>query len=112
MSRHDKTYDRIIALAYLHRYGLGLLFLAILLRSRVGFLFAWSVGFIAYGVWTLVGYKCRWRHVFCSYQNARRERMTPYNTGWGRIKKAEIYIPFCGHVILGMVLLLCAILYA
>ena len=113
MSRYDKTYDRIIALAYFHRYGLCLLILAMLLfRSAVGFIFAWSGGFIAYGIWTLVGYKRRWRHIFCSFQNARRERMTPYNTGWGQIKKSEIYGTFYGSLILGVVFLFGVIVYS
>lgn len=104
MSHHDKTYDRIIALAYLHRYGLCLMLLtALLFRSAMGFAVCWSGGCIAYAVWTLVGYRRRWRHIFCSFQNTRRERMTPYNTGWGRVKKSEIYGIFWGFLILGLV---------
>lgn len=116
MSHHDKMYDRIIALAYFHRYGLHLLqlllLMALLFRSARAFAFVWSGGFILYGVWTLVGYRRRWRHIFCSFQNAHRERMTPYNIGWGRIKKSEIYGTFWGSMILGLVFLFCVIVYS
>ena len=119
MSRHDKTYDRIIALAYFHRYGLSLFpLLMVLIADKINgeigakiFAFAWTGGFISYAVWTLVGYRRRWRHIFCSFQNAHRERMTPYNTAWGRIKKSEIYGTVCGSVILGLLFLLCLIAF-
>ena len=115
MSHHDKTYDRIIALAYFHRYGLGLfLLLMVLIARKIDgevFAFAWTGGFISYAVWTLVGYRRRWRHIFCSFQNAHRERMTPYNTAWGRIKKSDIYGMFWTFLILGLVFLLCLIAF-
>ena len=111
MSRHDKTYDRVIALAYFHRYGWITVMLGLAFLFRDGFFFVFSAGLISYAVWTLVGYQRRWRHIFCSFQNAYRERMTPYNTSWGRIKKSDIYGTSATFLVLGLVCLYCAILY-
>jgi hypothetical protein len=111
VSRHDKTYDRIIALAYFHRYGWIAVMLGLAFLFREVFFFVFSTGSISYAVWTLVGYKRRWRHILCSFQNAYRERMTPYNASWGRIKKSDIYGTSAIFLVLGLVCLYCAILY-
>ena len=111
MSRNDKTYNRIIALAYFHRYGWIAAMLGLAFLSRRGFFFVFSFGCISYAVWTFIGYKLRWRHILCSFQNAYRERMTPYNASWGRIKNSDIYGTFVIFLVLGLVCLYCAILY-
>ena len=110
MSRYDKTYNRIIALAYCHRYGWIAVMLGLSFLVRTLFFYIWSIGFIAFAVWTLVGYQRRWKHILCSFQNAYRERMTPYNASWGRIKKSDIYGTFAIFLVLGLACLCCAIL--
>ena len=110
MSRNDKTYNKIIALAYFHRYGWKAVMLGLAFLSEKGFFFVFSFGCIAYAVWTFIGYKRMWRHILCSFQNAYRERMTPYNASWGRIKKSDIYGTFVIYLVLGLACLYCAIL--
>ena len=108
MRRNDKTYNGIIALAYFHRYGLiAVLLLAFLFHKR--FFFVLSFGFIFEAIWTFVGYKRRWRHIFCSFQNPHQEKMTPYNASWWRIKKS-VYGTVSIFLILGLACLCCAIL--
>ncbi len=48
-------------------------------------------GFVLYAIWTFVGYKCRWKHIFCSYQNAYHLKMTPNDIDWGWIRKSDAY---------------------
>ena len=88
MSNYGKKEKRIIALAYLHRYG----WIAILVGCIVIFpestIFTLSVGFIAYAIWSFVGYQCKWKHIFCSYQNTYRLPMTPKNIRWSCIKNS------------------------
>ena len=111
MSRYDKTYNRIIALAYCHRYGWIVAMWGLAFLSRRGFFFVLSFGSISYAVWTFIGYKRRWRHILCSFQNAYHEKMSPYNASWGRIKKSDIYGNFAIFLVWGLACLCCAIVY-
>ena len=105
----DKTYAGIIALAYFHRYGwIAAMFALVLILRETLFVFAVSA--IAYAVWTFVGYKCRWRHIFCSHQNAYHIKMTPERIDWEWVKKYDAYgIPIFFFV-MGLVCLCAAIL--
>ena len=91
MSKHGKKESRIIALAYLHRYGwlLGTVVCAGTF-SRVRYLI-FGIGLLLYAIWSFVGYKLRWKHIFCSYQNAYHKAMTPNNIRWGWVKKSDAY---------------------
>lgn len=105
----DKTYAGIIALAYFHRYGwIAAMFALVLILRET--LFVSAVSAIAYAVWTFVGYKCRWRHIFCSHQNAYHIKMTPERIDWEWVKKYDAYgIPIFFFV-MGLVCLCAAIL--
>ena len=51
-----------------------------------------AIGFLLFfSVWTFVGYKRRWKHIFCSYQNAYHRKMTPGRIDWDQIKKSDAY---------------------
>ena len=91
MSKHSKRENRIIALAYLHRYGflIGMVVCAAVF-SQVRYLI-FGIGFLLYAIWSFVGYKLRWKHIFCSYQNAYHKSMTPNNIRWGWVKKSDAY---------------------
>ena len=110
MSKHSKRANSIIALAYLHRYGLLIVVLCAAIFSRLRYLI-FGIGFLLYAIWSLVGYKCRWKHIFCSYQNAYRESMTPNNIRWGWVKKSDAYgVPII-FFILGVVCIVCCCLF-
>ena len=100
MSRYGNREKKIIALAYFHRYGwIALLFACVAIYPKAIFL-TWGIGFIAYAIWSYVGYKLRWKHIFCSYQNAYRLSMTPDNIRWGWVKKSDAYgVPIIFFVI-------------
>ena len=91
MSKGSKKENLIIALAYLHRYGLLLGIVICIAAFSRGELLILAIGCLLYAVWTFVGYKCRWKHIFCSYQNTYRQRMTPNNIRWGWVKKSDVY---------------------
>lgn len=105
----DKTYAGIIALAYFHRYGwLAVMFALVLILRETLYVFAAST--IVYAVWTFVGYKCGWRHIFCSYQNAYHTKMTPERVDWDWIEKNDAYgVPLI-FLILGLACL-CVVIF-
>ena len=99
----------IIALAYFHRYGwLAVIFVLVLIFQETFYVFAASM--IGYAVWTFVGYKCRWRHIFCSYQNAGHRKMTPERIDWDSMKKYDAYGLPVVFLVLGLMCLCAAIL--
>ena len=97
-----------MALAYLHRYGwitAMLVCIAIWLEQMMYIL---SAGCIVFSMWSFIGYKCKWKHIYCSFQDAYHQEMTPKNIHWYKVKKRDAYgIPLI-FFILGLVLLIIA----
>ena len=88
---------RIIILAYCNRYLFPCLALfvpmALVPLHRSEFLLMLTLGIaeLAYAAYELIGYLCRWTHIFCSYQNAYHAAMTPEDVNWGWVKRSDAY---------------------
>lgn len=111
MSEETAKRKRIITLAYFHRYGwiaAMMICVAVWFEQMICIL---SVGSIAFSVWSFVGYKNKWKHIYCSFQNAYHQKMTPNNIQWHKIKKSDAYgVPLI-FLIIGLALLVMVILY-
>ena len=107
MKKNPAAAKRIIALAYFHRYGWMIAMLLFLLIAPKQFSYhIISIHFIVFSIWTWIGYQCKWRHIYCSYQNAYRRKMTPYTIYWQNVKKSDAYgVPLI-FFLLGLALLL------
>lgn len=111
MSKKDLSYDFIRLLAYFHRFGwfAVLLLCCAVWREYTPWFFC--VASFIFSVWSFVGYKLKWKHIYCSFQNACRERMTPNRIHWYKMKKGDIYgVPlffFISGIVL-LILLLCS----
>ncbi len=91
MRKGSKT--GILFLAYFLRYGyiaLMLIAACIFGDGREVFLCI-GIGLVLTGVHYLLGYLLRWRHVFCAWQEAGRQKMTPFYNDWDEITKKEAY---------------------
>ena len=98
--------SKIITLAYLHRYGWIIIMLVCIAIWIEQIFYILGAGCIGFSVWSLIGYQLKWRHIYCSYQNAYREKMTPYSIQWHKIKKSDaIGVPFI-FLFIGIVSLL------
>lgn len=105
MSKVTEKEKRIIALAYFHRYGWTAVMVACIAIWPKQMLLIFSVACLSFSVWSFIGYKKKWKHIYCSFQNAYRQKMTPNSIQWNRIKKSDAYgepLVFC---IMGLVLL-------
>ena len=91
MSKGTAKEKRIIALAYFHRYGWIAIMTGLILLIPQYTLLIVSLCFIAISLWSLIGYKLKWKHIYCSHQNAHRKDMTPHHICWTHIKKSEAY---------------------
>ncbi len=94
----------VTLLAYFHRYGW--LALLILIRCIAKSKHVLSVGLILYAVWTFLGYIFRWKHIFCSYQNACHQPMTPNDIRWNLVKRSDAYGVPALFLLCGVALLL------
>ena len=104
MSERAATERRIIALAYFHRYGwIAVMMICIAIWPKQMF-YILSVGGLVFSVWSFVGYERKWKHIYCSYQNAYHQKMTPHKMQWHKVKKSDAYgVPFV-FLILGVAL--------
>ena len=92
----------VMALAYVHRYGL---IAALIIVRRVNNLKLLGIILLVYAGWTLTGYLLKWEHIYCSWQNAYHEKMTPGNTNWRHIDKKDVWCVSFLFGIAGVVIL-------
>ncbi|MCI8670040.1 MAG: hypothetical protein HFI34_11075 [Lachnospiraceae bacterium] len=105
-NRYHSSRTLVIILAYANRYFYPLLILIMLSFGKsIGYIPA-GISLLAFSAYGLIGYLCKWKHIFCSFQNAYHQKMTPDRIDWGKISKADVYCCSCIWGILGMVLLL------
>ncbi len=101
----------VIALAYFHRYGWIAAMIACIAIWTEKIVSILCAGCIIFSVWSFVGYKCKWKHIYCSYQNANHKKMTPNSVRWHRVKKRDAYgVPLI-FFILGLMMLILLISY-
>ncbi len=98
--------DMIIALALLHRYGWIIAMLVCMAVVPVNPFYTVCAFVLLFSLWSFVGYKLRWKHIYCSYQNAYRKKMTPDIIHWNFIKKRDAYGEPIIFLILGIVMLI------
>ena len=111
MSKGTAKEKGIIALAYFHRYGwIG----AMMICAAVWFeqiICIFSVGCITFSFWSFIGYKNKWKHIYCSFQDAYHQKMTPNSIQWHKIKKSDAYGVPSIFLIIGLALLSIMIFY-
>lgn len=83
-------------LAYLDRYVYPVLILlagllAELFRDRNTMLCVLALGILLDGIYNLVGYLCRWKHIYLCYQSMSHTKMTPTRIEWEQLAKKDAY---------------------
>ena len=98
----QQEHPGVIAWAYFVRYGMlflpllaaGLLYRSGLL-SRKYALFAAAGLCVLEFLYYLAGFSCRWRHMYCVWQNISHQKMTPNKIDWRKVDRKDITsIPF------------------
>ena len=94
----ERSYSTTVMylLAYLDRYGYPVLILiagalADFYRGRITMLFVLAVGILLDGIYNLVGYLCRWKHIYLCYKSMSHTKMTPTRIEWERLAKKDAY---------------------
>ena len=65
--------------------------LPLLTGNKMTAVLCMGITFILLAVYDFLGYKLRWKHIFCSYQNAYHKKMTPECINWNSIKKSDAH---------------------
>ena len=108
MSKQNTHSNFILELALFHRYGwLIAWFISVQLFPHQLFDLTRAF-FIAFAAWSFIGYKRKWKHIYCSYQNAYHKAMTPNAVNWNSIKKTDVYLVPLIFFLLGIVAFLFA----
>ena len=108
--RHRELSIKILALMHRYLYLPLILLLSLKIADERCLLLIGS-GLVLYAAYSLAGYLLRWKHIFCSYQNAYRKEMTPDRIRWGTIKKTDAYGIPAIFGIMGMLMILCYFFY-
>ena len=111
MGKGTEKEKRIIALAYFHRYGWIAAMMACIAIWPKQMLLIFSVACLSFSVWSFIGYKKKWKHIYCSFQNSYHQKMTPNSIQWNKIRKSDAYgvpLVFC---IIGLALLVVMMWY-
>ena len=101
---------KVEKLALLNRYVFPIV--AIIGPMLVAWLLKWDVliplglGCYVFGAYQLIGYKKRWDHIYCSIQLFRKQRMTPENIQWDRVRAFDATALPIAFVVLGTLALL------
>ena len=95
MKKRESRNPTIVALAYAHHYLYLALIVGVPLAIGGDSLFlSMGLGFLSYAAYTLIGYKLRWKHIYCSFSiphRARKWKMKTNNYNWKLISKADVY---------------------
>lgn len=91
MERRETNAPLVIALAYFHRYGWIVLMTVCVLAWPEKFCEILGGFFVTHSLWSLAGYRWKWKHIYCSNQNASRQKMTPNSVRWDTMKKSDAY---------------------
>ncbi len=106
-NRHDANSTFIIVLAYANRYFYPLLILLFLSFGKLNSNYIpTGISILAFSAYELIGVLCKWKHIFCSFQNAYHQKMTPKEIDWEKISKIDAYGIPCIFAIWGILLLL------
>ena len=76
--------------ANLYRYFFLPVLVIVALFWRGQTLLVMGTGFIAFALYTFIGYKCRWKHLYLAFQEMQRSKMTPNNIQWNTIKTGNV----------------------
>lgn len=90
--KKNASSDRIIFLALFHRYFYFLILLVLLKlipKSKKEYVLILGVFLLLYAAYGFVGYLFRWKHIYCSYQNANHLKMTPDRINWNMVRKSD-----------------------
>ena len=88
-SAPQKT-DPAVHCANIYRYFFLPVLVIVALFWRGQTLLVMGTGFIVFALYTFIGYKCQWKHIYLAFQEMQRSKMTPNHIQWNTIKTGTV----------------------
>ena len=85
----EKT-PKEVHFANIYRYFFLPVLVIVALFWRGQTLLVMGSGFIAFALYTFIGYKCQWKHLYLAFQEMQRSKMTPNHIQWNTIKTGTV----------------------
>ena len=82
--------DPAVHYANIYRYFFLPVLVLAALFWRGQTLMVMGCGFIAFALYTFLGYKCQWKHIYLAFQEMQRSKMTPNRIQWNTIKTGTV----------------------
>ena len=82
--------DPAVHCANIYRYFFLPVLVIVALFWRGQTLLVMGTGFIAFALYTFIGYKCQWKHIYLAFQEMQRSKMTPNHIQWNTIKTGTV----------------------
>lgn len=108
MGRRETRANLVTALALFHRYGWIAVMTCCAIAWREYSVRIMGIFCVLFAGWFFAGYKLRWKHIYCSDQNAHRQKMTPNDIRWHTMKISDAYGVPLVFLILGLACLIAA----
>lgn len=102
---------RAVHFANLYRYFFLPILVIVSLFLRGNTLLCMGIGFLAFALYSIIGYKCRWDHIYLAFQEMQKQRMTPNNIRWDTVRPFDaLTFPVC-FGILGLIMVIYQVFY-
>jgi len=110
-SANPQKTDKSVHLANIYRYFFLPILVIVALFWRSQTLLCMGIGFIVFAMYTLIGYKCQWKHIYLAFQEMQKQKMTPNKIQWNTIQPGTVLkFPVC-FGILGLIMVIYHLFY-
>ena len=82
--------DKAVHYANFYRYFFLPVLVIAALFWRGQTLLVMCSGFVAFALYTFLGYKCQWKHIYLAFQEMQKQKMTPNHIQWNTIKTGTV----------------------
>ena len=85
----EKT-DKAVHIANVYHYFFLPILVLVSLFWRGQTLLCMGTGFLVFALYTLIGYKCQWKHIYLAFQEMQKQKMTPNKIQWNTIEPVRV----------------------
>ena len=82
--------DPAVHYANIYRYFFLPILVLVALFWRGRTLLVMGIGFVAFSLYTFIGYKCQWKHLYLAFQEIQRSKTTPNHIQWNTIRTGTV----------------------